>query len=1745
MPNEKDGTLVPPPDAVEEDSDVTNVKGLPSITSPDGDDEDAVTGVKPLEDVQTQVKETSSVRRIDAPRLPGVPAAVAELQPEPEPEPEPEPAPPPPAVTAASGLAEVDAEEEEIETVDDADVETVDDDAVLEEELAEASPGFPGALDTALADAQNLLAEGGHARLIALYERELEALGKGEPEKGRTALYQHEVGELTESRAGDEGAAVKAYAKALQSDATLKPNLWAIRRVFERRALWPNLQKLLDAEIRFAKSPEEKAELFVEKGELLEDRLNDPTGALDCFNRAIEASAASLPAWMALEKIHTRSRDLGQLARVWRGMADATGEPARKVALLIDLARLQDSIGGGPDAARALLQEALAVGVDGGRVLDELERIADQSGNKEELLGVLDERARRLTAELAELPIERRLHESERLVTLRRRQATLARERGEGEGAWSYLQAALAAAPGDPLIVRELSELAESLGRWDELADLLAARVESAPAARKIALRLERAEALRRAGKAAEADAVEGEVARDEPGHLGLLIARERAALFSRDWEKLAALYAAEAELANSDGTPTGKPDPQWAATALVQAAAAYDHLGREADAHKALDDARKLVPGFPAAIDALERLYARGARYAEYAALAEAELAVESVSPARAERLLEVLAMAREALDDLPGAAQAARRLVELKPESVRARVRLYELDRAAQKLPEAADDLKALAKLLPEERKIEALLERADLLETRLNDPLGAAASYREVLVLRPGEPRATDAFERLSRRRAKESGPHEQPSREAWDELAAALEREAQAQLQPDRVASALLKLGEVHERERTDYNDAAEAYRKLLDKVPGHAAALRGLQRAYAALGDHARRAEALEAEVEALKDSARGEALLRLGELYEDTLGKPDRADDAYGRALELGTNSHAALGRLRTAVRAREPAALAEAVARLEPLVVGDGVGAAARAVLIDERADLAHKAGDVDGALARSDEAIELDPQARLPWLARARLSAQAGEVAALGDALEALAARAAEAALQSALQRRAGLLALSSASRATKTAEAAERRLRAAHALTPSDTTSLVALCALVGDPDALGARAKLAEGAAQVEWHVEHGEALEAAGRLGDAAQATTRALELDAHHLGALELARRLARAGSDDKAYAAATARLGAEVLEGERAAAFYRDAAETYERIGARREAAGAWRAVLDRTPLDGGAAKQARELLSGLYAEDKDPGALVELYTHRLDHVRGGEDRVRLHLDRATLFFDGGDRDSAEKDLRAALDLDPDEPEALRRLAELVADKPDGGDEAIALFTRFLDDEDDRERRRAALQRLAELFEQAGKVDDAVARLEEAAKLAPKPVDARAEQEKLAQLHVRQRQWQHAIEALRKLADIVDAGRERAAVEIRISTIYREGFSDPRAAVEALLRALRTDPLSMEALSKLMPMHDAGHVLSIELEEKLERAVDTARAQATATPMAELPYQQLTRLWGWRGDDDCRLVSAQAEALVAGRAPPMREANVDPTKELSSSSWDRIWPETARSVALEIWRAAGESTAALYGPSLESLGVGKRERVNAKGTPVAWIPVDKIARSLCGSHFGYELYASPKVDACVTTGHALVCGTSFSDRLSPALRFRVARKVALMRDALGPLDTLDDDELALFFAACARAAELPMPPVLATLPPAKIEEKARALGKPLARKERKALQAIGARMATLPPPAEWRQAILEGAARAALAVGGDLVAAFGELGLSMAKDKLAQSLTTFAVSDDFRVLRRDMGLKG
>jgi tetratricopeptide (TPR) repeat protein len=1613
--------------------------------------------------------------------------------------------------------------------------------------IADDEPVRDGVIDAAIAGAKKAIAEGGGPVRIQFYETELAALTPDD--KAQRALYEHEIGELTEA-AGDESAAVKAYAKALQSDATLKPNLWAIRRVFQRRALWPNLLKLLDAEIRFARSDAEKAELWVEKGNLYEDKLNQAAEAEDCYNKAAVAWPAAIAAWLALEKIFARKGDLAGLARVMRGQAAATAEPARRAALLLDLARLQDSVDGGSvDAALELCREAYQTGADPERSLDELQKIARRAGRTDDVLWGLEARAL-LLGQLAEAagPAERPAL-IDRVIGVRRQQAREAvglADDGPAR-AWEYLSRAFEARPEEPLILRDLTDAAESLGRWEDLANLLQRRIEAAPVELRASLMLQRADALRRAGRAQDADAAEAEIQRDLPQHLGLQISRERDALANRDWGRLASLYLHEAEQALAGRTPTGQPDAQWAAIAFTQAGTLLgDRAGRDAEALAALEKAREAASDYLPAIDALERLYARTGKWAEYAALIEAELG-RSPSESRTRRLYERLVGVRElGLDDPAGAALAMRRLAELRPDEVRLKLRVVELHRAAGKWIDVADDLKVLAGALEGERKLEAVLERAEVLERRLGDDVAAQKAFKEALSIKPGEPRAADGFERISRRRSGHiSGPHEKPVQGdvAWDDLAQALKREADATLDPEHATQVLLKLAEVHERERAAPADAAQTYQELLDKAPGNSAALRGLQRVHALAGDEEKRAQALELEVDSVtSDASKLELLTLLGELAEDALKDDERADDAYRRALNEVTAPHPAMGRFRVAVRKRDAKAISETMSLLEALLgeAPDG----ARAGLLDERVWAERAAGDLENAVALTRETLQQsNGVTQSPRLQRARLSAKAGGATELGDSLEALAANATDPALQAVLLRRAGQLALGAG-----TEDVARARIEKGRALLPSDPDLVIALADLHSDADVLQARIALAEGAAQVEWILERGEALEAQGKLAEAAREVTRALTIDPQHLPALEILRRLARTGGDDVGYARASAQLAAEVQDQERSAAIYNQAGDAFERAHLREEAAAAFRAALDRTPLDGSAFNRARALLGAIYAEKKAPGALVELFTHRLLHLgddQHREDRAQLHLDRAQLYADEGDRDAAEKDLRAVLRDYPDHLGGMRRLAEILAVQAHGRAEAVQLLERYLELETATEHRRATLLRLAELEESpGGRPERAVEQLQAAIELAPKPEASLPDRDRLAQLHLRLRSWQRAIQTLQKMVDLQSDPALKARYEMRIAQIYKDGFSDPRAAVEALVRALRHAPLELDALATLVGFFEQGHVVQLDLDDKLERALDAARQKAGREPAKPDAYQALTRIHGWRADEDARLIAAQALALSRREKPSERDDVIDPVKELAPAAWERLQSDEARSVGLEVWRLGSEASMKVYGPQLEQLHVGKAERVSGKQLPPGWAHLDKIARALGVA--GYELYQSKEREGCAVGANGdtpvVAAGGAFAERLAPRLRFRLARKLALLRDRLGPLELVDDEELNLFFAAVARVAELPRPASVKASD-AKLEERAKAVNKAMGRKERKAIGALGGRFAGLPAPVEWKRAVLDGAARAALVIGGDLAAALAELGLSFG-DPAANALTQFALSDEYATLRRELGLK-
>ncbi|HEY3360227.1 MAG TPA: tetratricopeptide repeat protein [Polyangia bacterium] len=1628
------------------------------------------------------------------------------------------------------------------------DIAELPDDAL--EQVVE--PGL-SVIDTAVAAARS----DDFQSLIALFERELD----GDESKERQALLQHEIGELQETRLGDESEAVKTYAKALHLDPTLRPNVWAIRRVFWGRSLWPNLLKLIDVEIRFARTDGERADLWLERGQILEDKVNDVAGAREAYGKAREASPEHLGPLMALERLCTREGDLPVLAEdVLPALARATPEPARKVAILLELARLRETLDGaeaGPDRVLAVLEDAYAVGVERARVLDELERVAQGAQLRDEVLRVWE---RRLELRAAEPPAEGEaaLRRARETAAIRRRQAQLAREGADLPRAWDYLAQALAACPDDPLLLLEQGDLAARLGRTEDLAAVLIRRVAGLPAddPRRLGLTFQRALLALGLGRADEAEALFAAIAQEQPAYLPLLQVRERRAAAAGDHGALADLYAqlAAAVTAGTAGLPALPPggDPAWAAALHVMRAEILQHrLGRDADAEAAYQAALGCVRHYRPAVDGLEILLMRGGRWTDLAALLEGEL--DGAAAERLDYLLELLTrVARDRLGDRERALGYLRRLADLHPGDPRAMRRLCDGLVACGQWAEVVETNARLAADLGDEVRAAPLrLDSAQICDEELHDAGRAVEQLGRVLEATPGHPLAAAALEHILRREHR------------FDELIAALQREVEATLDQGRITALLFKIGVIYERELGKPEEAARIYRDILDRSPGYAPAVRALANAYRVAGDAARLAGALEAEVELIATpAAKAVALVELGELYEERLSQDDTAEDAYARALAQQPGFlPAALGQLRVLARRKDCGRFGATCAEVAAALGDDP----ARAAFLEEAAQMAGRPdGDPDGAAELWAGVRAAAPGRLAPLLAQARAAARQGVSAPLGDAQAALGA-ALGGTLGAALGARAAVVAEVTGA-ADEGAAIAGARYRAALEAVPGYAPALVPLCDLPppsATPEHLARRAGLAAGVDRVEILLERGEMLEEAGRLKDAVQALGEVLAASPDHPGAVEALRRIAARAGDLDGQARAAARLGALLRDPARGAAAYREAAAIVDAKLARpADAAPLWRQVLEREPEDAAAYTRLHQLLVAA----GDDASLHELLSHRLRHAPDGGTRVPLLVERAELRIRRlADRAGAVRDLRQVLDITPDHHGSLRQLGFLLAE--DGAYRpALDMLERYLGSTDDPALLVPVLLKIAEIQDVAlAAPDEAIGTLERAVDLAPAEAAA---YERLAAVHLKKGAHEQAIETLRQLGHRRDDPSARARLEIRIAEIHRDGLKDLDAAAKALERARALEPLCLEALGPLLRIHEEQRNPSSR-KLLLEQSVSLVRDALAQSPLKLELYGTLARLLEWSGEADGRFFAAQAQAFFNAASEPDRELLMRagtrpfaPSRDLSPESWrNRLSHMRARGVAMEVWATIANAVRQLYPQDLASYNVGKGDRINLKSQGSEWPTLERIGRAFGVS--GFELYLTRAQSELVAVvpgdPPALVVGAALGGAPGPALRFKLGRAFALLRDRTAAVLSLPEEDLRLIFAA---AAQIAGGEVGYAVPAGRVEERAKALAKAMARKERNAIAVLGSRMGhQLGDPRDFHTGVQLTAARAGLLAAGDLQAALTELAphlgaAAQRAGKPAAELTAafgapvdgldvllYAVSSDHLALRAELGL--
>jgi len=959
------------------------------------------------------------------------------------------------AVLAALDEAEeaLDADEQrsgpQLDTTLDV-IEILDAEPILTED--EPLAGAPDPIDLITRRAKNETARD----RITFYEEEL----SHEEQPPKKALLQHEIAVQLEQSMYDDGDVSRAYALALSTDASLRPNLWALRRLFSQRSQWPSVLKLLDTEAKHAPTRRERAELWTEKGHILEDLLTEPEEAIICYQTAHELDPQALAPLAALEKILVQhsaetGRPSAELLTVYRGLTSATRDPGRRVALLIELARYEEDVlhldqpghSGDLDRVLAYLHDAYDVGIDQMRVIDEIVRLTASFGRIPDCLAALEVKAEILEMQAQNATPQRQTLLFDQVVAIRRWQSALARKRlNNSELSWQYLDKAYQRSPGDPLIMPELMALAEAQGRYDQLADLLAqleethrlAHGEESP---PLGLWLKRAVALRLAGQDAIADAMEQTIAAYTPAHLLLLLARQRRLMRQQDQAGLALLLRDEAQLA-LDGLCEHPGDDRqsdfvWAVEALLNASACAlssgdPHLAQEALAAasqiaKATQPSRHELVQRHVLHEAYDQLYRRTGQWAELSSLYEQRLAsgLWATEPLEAQRLQEALVNLNETyLDRNARALEMLKPLCAAMPDDARLRRRAAQIGRRSG---DGNAEEAALAELERIDQQLELggplvpdLLRRAEL-RALAGDSAAAVALYEQVLRLRPGDPEALDAVEQLLRR----SNRKEELAallRQQIDAAAAAAQRDSAPHGDaPQRLLSLQAALADVLENELGQPGRAVPVYRSMLSYRPGYYPAIRAIERLHRRAGDVPKQIAALEELAEALpSNSARAAVQVRLAELFEDEEQQPAAAAEAFSRAfhsmpLPTPVAAHPALGRLRVLMRQRSYGGLGEALEAFEDTLLSEEpLRLATSAILSEERAYWGARSG-TGVALERSESLLnkalqeirQAEPAALpypeliplLEW-GRCRIAQQRGDGKQQGNALAALAA-------------------------------------------------------------------------------------------------------------------------------------------------------------------------------------------------------------------------------------------------------------------------------------------------------------------------------------------------------------------------------------------------------------------------------------------------------------------------------------------------------------------------------------------------------------------------------------------------------------------------------------------------------------------------------------------------------------------------------------------------------------------------
>ncbi len=738
-------------------------------------------------------------------------------------------------------------------------------------------------------------------KLIALMVREAETLTEGAE---RAAKFK-EVALLATDKVKKPEVCIDLWAVVLANDAEDADALNSLAGLYERARDYEKLADVLTTLAELTYDTAQKVDVLNRLGQVTGDRLKDDERAVEAYRtlltlqpddrraqEQLKKRYVTLGRWDDLEVFYAESGKWDEFIRVLESNETRATDEAQRISMLMKIAELWLTQKGKMDRAARSYEKVLSLDATNLAAAERLIPLYQNANNPKGLSQAIEVKLGHVG-------------DGEERLALLREAATLYETRlNDKAKAFERYLSAFSLAPADPQSQADMERAAKASGGWEAVIEAYRAAIAGAagaPVESELRLRLGRAlvEEVARVDEALEEYRA---VYESDPENETALSALEGLYRHSERWRDLLEVYGKKRDLAR---------DAAERKRILYEIAGIHEQqLG---DLESAIETHQAVLEDDPAdegSLAALDALYLSAKNWSQYVDVLRKRIDLSADDRLLIDLKHRLAGALHDHLHDPSGALENYREILFLDADHEGARLALEAMLAEKPLRAEAAAILEAIYEARADWDKLigvlEILAKESDDLDRRvmLLRKIGATAATQLG--------RSDRAIEALAQ--AVQADPANMDSRGelevlaqhagAWDRLieiyAAVASELSDAALARDywlRLASIQEQLEKVV--------DAARSYERVLSLAPGDPEALQAIDALY-------RRTERWEdlvgvfrRRIELVEDAGEREALYgQMAQVYEDKLGKPDEAIQAYREVLALDPTSRVALDAL-------------------------------------------------------------------------------------------------------------------------------------------------------------------------------------------------------------------------------------------------------------------------------------------------------------------------------------------------------------------------------------------------------------------------------------------------------------------------------------------------------------------------------------------------------------------------------------------------------------------------------------------------------------------------------------------------------------------------------------------------------------------------------------------------------------------------------------------------------------------------